>query len=460
MAKVHNLEALNSLPNVLTATNPAGDYTLFVVDANPNGVVTGEPGDFAIVDQVGDADHGRWYRNIGAGATSTVWGEVAAKQVYGDAGAPTVPPVDPSNPAVYYDNVTQAGYVWDVGGATWEPLAGNVLDWHQTGNAGTSPLSAGGPDFVGTTDAVGLSLATNGNDRVNLSATGDVTVRPDGTNDRVTITDVETTIVHTDGTQTATGYTGDSILGSGEFGSGDHVSDATHFGAVFTHFNGSTVESTAFVADSSFSGQGYVAAKRDSPNDKTRAEAIAETNNGNGASLVSDADGAADTSTAFGQARDGGVLAQFEASVAADVPRVHLDARDGVDLREINVFADEIEIGAGDVASNTVGGAAGMIPVRFGTGSVVRFDTAANVLGNGYAESRVVAAAGVETITHSLAVVASLLGDFPVNVTVIDDATNQVVVPDTIDFTVGANAIDIGFAAAGTYRVYIGRMIG
>ena len=46
------------------------------------------------------------------------------------------------------------------------------------------------------------------------------------------------------------------------------------------------------------------------------------------------------------------------------------------------------------------------------------------------------------------------------NVTVIDDATNQVVIPDTIDFTVSTNAIDIGFAAAGTYRIYIGRMIG
>ena len=73
---------------------------------------------------------------------------------------------------------------------------------------------------------------------------------------------------------------------------------------------------------------------------------------------------------------------------------------------------------------------------------------------------RVVAAAGVETVTHSLAVVASLLADFPVNVTIIDDATNQVVIPDTIDFTVGTNAIGIGFAAAGTYNIYVSRMIG
>jgi len=139
---------------------------------------------------------------------------------------------------------------------------------------------------------------------------------------------------------------------------------------------------------------------------------------------------------------------------------MHLEATDGVSLREITLFADEIEITAGDKASNTVGGTDGDVLVRNGTGSEVRFDTVANVVGNGYAEQRVVAAAGVETVTHSLAVVASLLADFPVNVTIIDDATNQVVIPDTIDFTVGTNAIGIGFAAAGTYRIYVSRMIG
>lgn len=455
MAKVHNAELLASDDLVVKLTNLSGDWEQGVVPSDPNGAVSGELGDLVVQENDGVI----WKNTDG----NTEWKQIlAGREVYAFNGVPSGTPDNPD--AVAYDYATGSLYYWDPVALVWEPSAGNVLDWHVDGNAGTSPLSAAGTDYVGTSDDVAFDIATDGTSRITVGDTandaGAVTVHPDGTNDRVTITDVETTIVHTDGTQTATGYTGDSILGSGEFGSGDHVSDATHFGAVFTHFNGSTVESTAFVADSSFSGQGYVAAKRDSPNDKTRAEAIAETNNGNGASLVSDADGAADTSTAFGQARDGGVLAQFEASVAADVPRVHLDARDGVDLREINVFADEIEIGAGDVASNTVGGAAGMIPVRFGTGSVVRFDTAANVLGNGYAESRVVAAAGVETITHSLAVVASLLGDFPVNVTIIDDATNQVVIPDTIDFTVGANAIDIGFAAAGTYRIYVGRMIG
>lgn len=54
-----------------------------------------------------------------------------------------------------------------------------------------------------------------------------------------------------------------------------------------------------------------------------------------------------------------------------------------------------------------------------------RYDTVGNLVGNGYAEQHVVAAAGVETVTHSLTVVASLLADFPVNVTIIDDATTR-----------------------------------
>ena len=455
MAKVHNAELLASDDLVVELTNLNGDWEQGVVPSDPNGVVSGELGDLVVQENDGVI----WKNTDGA----TEWKQIlAGREVYAFNGAPSGTPDNPD--AVGYDYSTGSLYYWDPVALTWEPSAGNMLDWHVDGNAGTSPLSAAGTDYVGTSDDVVLDIATDGTSRITVGDTandaGAVTVHPDGTNDRVTITDVETTIVHTDGTQTATGYTGDSILGSGEFGSGDHVSDATHFGIVATRFIGSTVESTAFVADSSFSGQGYVAAKRDSPNDQTRAEAVAETNNGNGASLVSDADGAADTSTAFGQARDGGVLAQFEASVAADVPRVHLDARDGVDLREINVFADEIEIGAGTKAANTVGGTDGDVLVRNGTGSVVRYDTVGNLVGNGYAEQRVVAAAGVETVTHSLAVVASLLADFPVNVTIIDDATNQVVIPDTIDFTVGTNAIGIGFAAAGTYNIYVSRMIG
>lgn len=455
MAKVHNAELLASDDLVVKLTNLNGDWEQGVVPSDPNGVVSGELGDLVVQE-----NDGVIWKNTDGG---TGWKQIlAGREVYAFNGAPAGTPDNPD--AVAYDYATGSIYYWDPVALVWEPSAGNVLDWHVDGNAGTSPLSAAGTDYVGTSDDVAFDIATDATSRVTVGDTandaGAVTVHPDGTNDRVTITDVESTIAHTDGSQTATNYTGDSILGSGEFGAGDYVSDATHFGVVATRFNGTGVLATLVAADSDFSAAGSLTAVRDSAADTTGVAFTTNTDNGNNSGLAADSDGAADSSIAKGYAQEGAVAARFEATVIADVAKMHLEATDGVSLREINVLADEIEIGAGDVASNTVGGTAGDVLVRNGTGSEVRFDTLANVLGNGYAESRVVAAAGTETITHSLAVVASLLGDFPVNVTVIDDATNQVVVPDTIDFTVGANAIDIGFAAAGTYRVYIGRMIG
>jgi len=152
-------------------------------------------------------------------------------------------------------------------------------------------------------------------------------------------------------------------------------------------------------------------------------------------------------------------VARFEATVDTGVAKMHLEATDGVSLREITLFADEIEITAGDKASNTVGGTDGDVLVRNGTGSEVRFDTVANVVGNGYAEQRVVAAAGVETISHNLNIPASALSDWPVLIQIIDDATNQVVIPSTIQF-INSDTVNIGFAASGTYRIYVSALAG
>jgi hypothetical protein len=455
MAKVHNAELLASDDLVVKLTNLNGDWEQGVVPSDPNSVVSGELGDLVVQEN----DGAIWKNTDGV----TEWKQIlAGREVYAFNGAPSGTPDNLD--AVAYDYSTGELYYWDPVALAWETAAGNVLDWHQTGNAGTSPLSTAGPDYVGTSDDVGFDIATDATSRVTVGDTandaGAVTVHPDGTNDRVTITDVESTITHTDGSQTATSYTGDSILGSGESGAGGYVTDATHTGIAATRFSGTGVVASLAAADSDFTAAGSVTAQRDSAADTTGAGMTVSTDNGNSSGVGASADGAADSSIGQVYAQEGAAAARLEATVITDVARMHLEATDGVDLREINVLADEIEIGAGDVASNTVGGTAGDIPVRFGTGSVVRFDSLANIIGNGYAESRVVAAAGTETITHSLAVVASLLGDYPVNVTVIDDATNQVVIPDTIDFTVSANAIDIGFAAAGTYNIYIGRMIG
>ena len=133
--------------------------------------------------------------------------------MYAFNGAPSGTPVNPD--AVGYDYATGSIYYWDPVAAVWEPSAGNMLDWHVTGNSGTAPLSAAGTDFVGTSDDVALDIATDGTSRVTVGDTatdaGAVTVHPDGTNDRVTITDAATSITHVDGTTTERGYVGDDL---------------------------------------------------------------------------------------------------------------------------------------------------------------------------------------------------------------------------------------------------------
>ena len=455
MAKVHNAELLASDDLVVKLTNLNGDWEQGVVPADPNGVVSGELGDLVVQENDGVI----WKNTDGA----TGWTQIlVGREVYAFNGAPSGTPVNPD--AVGYDYATGSIYYWDPVAAVWEPSAGNMLDWHVTGNSGTAPLSAAGTDFVGTSDDVALDIATDGTSRVTVGDTatdaGAVTVHPDGTNDRVTITDAATSITHVDGTTTERGYVGDDLLGSGENGAGHVLTTAAYFAGAAVRTNGTGILGTLVAADNDFSVAANLTVLRDSTTDTSDAGFTSSTDNGNNAGIGANSDGAADSSEAIGYAQEGAVAARFEATVDTGVAKMHLEATDGVSLREITLFADEIEITAGDKASNTVGGTDGDVLVRNGTGSEVRFDTVANVVGNGYAEQRVVAAAGVEPFTHSLAVVASLLADFPVNVTIIDDATNQVVIPDTIDFTVGTNAIGIGFAAAGTYNIYVSRMIG
>ena len=67
----------------------------------------------------------------------------------------------------------------------------------------------------------------------------------------------------------------------------------------------------------------------------------------------------------------------IDASVAvladATTSSIALTSSAGTDLRNITIEPTAIKIGAGDVASNSVGGADGDVLVRFGTGSEVRF---------------------------------------------------------------------------------------
>ncbi len=81
-------------------------------------------------------------------------------------------------------------------------------------------------------------------------------------------------------------------------------------------------------------------------------------------------------------ATNGGTI---DASVAvladAATSSISLTSSGGADLRNITIAPASIEIGAGDVASNTVGGTDGDVLVRFGTGSEVRYASIGSVVG-------------------------------------------------------------------------------
>ena len=458
MAKVHNAELLASDDLVVKLTNLSGDWEQGVVPSDPNGAVSGELGDLVVQENDGVI----WKNTDG----NTEWKQIlAGREVYAFNGVPSGTPDNPD--AVAYDYATGSLYYWDPVALVWEPSAGNVLDWHVDGNAGTSPLSAAGTDYVGTSDDVVFDIATDATSRVTVGDTandaGAVTVHPDGTNTRVTVTDAGTNVSHTDGTDT-TFVAADSVnAGLGFPGVVEGISGPDGVSVLYAGDMGASEQAGIAAMDPGFSAGSSLTVTRDAGGDQSQMYVSANTSAGAYASYTTNAIGGSDYAYADlrSQMAAGGPVALTFVEATAGATRAELYADDNAGAsRRIVVWPDHIDIHAGDYFTNLLGGSDRDILVRNGTGSEVRYDTLSNVLGNGYAESRVVAAAGTETITHSLAVVASLLGDFPVNVTVIDDATNQVVIPDTIDFTVGANAIDIGFAAAGTYRIYIGRMIG
>lgn len=63
------------------------------------------------------------------------------------------------------------------GSPAWTKLVTNSMGWKLSGNAGTTA----GTDFIGTTDAQGLVIKTNGSQRINISSSGN-TIIGDATN--------------------------------------------------------------------------------------------------------------------------------------------------------------------------------------------------------------------------------------------------------------------------------------
>lgn len=408
MAQVHNPDLVGNTELVSRVRNNNGEWMFGVVAADPNGTITGELGDLVLEEPTGTI----WKNSDGA----TAWVQLGAAG--GDA-------------------------------------------WLLQGNAGTSPLGGGGTDFVGTTDAVALSIATGTAERIGIDASGTVTVSPDGVNDRVTITDVDTTIVHPDtaGTGTDTVYAGNNMLGMGLEGAAMVRQRPVGIGAVLAYDNGTGSDAMLFAAEPGFVGAAQVLARRlhGAPDQSECSMACATVG---GAYTTISGIAAPNVSSTSLQCSNGTDSVSQSAQAGVGVPQLAVSVSDSVTSRGYFITADRFDVTAGDRASNAINGDDLEVLARYGTGtSEVRFTPRTEIRGTGYVEQRGVAAAGVETISHNLNIPASALSDWPVLIQIIDDATNQVVIPSTIQF-INSDTVNIGFAASGTYRIYVSALAG
>lgn len=410
MAQVHNPDLVGSTELVSRVRNNNGEWMFGVVAADPNGTITGELGDLVLEEPTGTI----WKNSDGA----TAWVQLGAAG--GDA-------------------------------------------WLLQGNAGTAPLGGGGTDFVGTTDAVALSIATGTAERVGVSAGGTVTVSPDGVNDRVTITDIDTTIRHVDATGNDTIYAGPNLLGFGLAGTGMTRDSAEGLGALLTWQNPGETYAAAIASDPGFAAQASLELHRVHLPTGDNSQAWLNTNTVAGSTAVVNIESniAGTSITDLRATASNGNETQIVGDAATSYPLVQLRASSAANgSKRLELSDTFVHVEAGDRASNAINGDDLEVLARYGTGtSEVRFTPRTEIRGTGYVEQRGVAAAGVETISHNLNIPASALSDWPVLIQIIDDATNQVVIPSTIQF-INSDTVNIGFAASGTYRIYVSALAG
>lgn len=390
--------------------NNNGEWMFGVVAADPNGTITGELGDLVLEEPTGTI----WKNSDGA----TAWVQLGAAG--GDA-------------------------------------------WLLQGNTGTSPLGGGGTDFVGTTDAVALSIATGTAERVGVSAGGTVTVSPDGANDRVTITDIDTTIRHVDATGNDTIYAGPNLLGFGLAGTGMTRDSAEGLGALLTYQIPGETAVVVIASDPGFVGSASLDLRRVHlpTGDNSRAGFYTNTVAGSTAVVNIESNIAGNSISDLRATAANGNETQIVGDAATSYPLVQLRASSPSNgSKRLELSDTFVRVEAGDRASNAINGDDLEVLARYGTGtSEVRFTPRTEIRGTGYVEQRSVAAAGVETISHNLDVPVSALGDWPVLIQIIAAATNQVVIPSTIQF-INSDTVNIGFAASGTYRIYVSALAG
>ena len=125
---------------------------------------------------------------VGIGTTTPAAG--ALLDIHGDNGgiviprvnltettnqAPIIGPTPVTGLMVYnlanINDVTPGFYYWD--GSAWERMAsGASTDWALTGNAGTTPGTAAGENYIGTSDAQDVVIATDGDERMRIIENG------------------------------------------------------------------------------------------------------------------------------------------------------------------------------------------------------------------------------------------------------------------------------------------------
>ena len=98
-------------------------------------------------------------------------------------------------------------------------------------------------------------------------------------------------------------------------------------------------------------------------------------------SYLENTSNATDQSATLTTAQSATTYSLIDLDTSATNSTVSISSFMGADNRNITVAPASIEIGAGDVAANAVGGANGDVLVRFGTGSEVRFAPLATAIG-------------------------------------------------------------------------------
>lgn len=198
-------------------------------------------------------------------------------------------------------------------------------------------------------------------------------VTPNGADTRIVVDDVSSTATFVDGANTIIHYTGDNVLGYGENGDAGIILTPDYFGVNYLMTSGTGLTTGLMSADNDFSASSAVNVSRDATTDISNTNTTAQSDAGNSSYITVQADATLAEVNVRTRAQSATTYSLIDLDTSATNSTVSISSFMGADNRNIIVAPASIEIGAGDVAANAVGGTNGDVLVRFGTGSEVRF---------------------------------------------------------------------------------------